>query len=115
MILSSNFIDMHRHVFLIDPRNQRKLISDWFYRIRKSKLKNIVTKIVDIQVNLSDIPINTSETTKRIQLFKNAGILEIAVAEQATGKTVAGIHVTVMKKGTNEITEFVTVQITLVK
>jgi hypothetical protein len=37
----SNFIDMLRHVFSIDP-------IDW----RKLKLKNIVTKIIEIQVNI---------------------------------------------------------------
>jgi hypothetical protein len=41
---------MQCHVVKIIPANWRKLISDRFYRIRKSKLKNIVTKIVEIQV-----------------------------------------------------------------
>ncbi|VVB85194.1 Uncharacterised protein [uncultured archaeon] len=40
---------MQCHVVKIFPENWRKLISDRFYRIRKSKPKNIVTKIVDIQ------------------------------------------------------------------
>ncbi len=45
-----NFIDMQCHGVKIVPANWRKLISDQFYRMRNSKLKNIVTKIVDIQV-----------------------------------------------------------------
>ena len=45
-----NLIDMQCNGVKIVPANWRKLISDWFYRIRLLKLKNIVTKIVEIQV-----------------------------------------------------------------
>lgn len=44
---------MHCHFFKIVPANWRKLISDRFYGMRNSKLKNIVTKIVEIQVKIT--------------------------------------------------------------
>jgi hypothetical protein len=44
------FFEMPRRVSKIVHVNWRKLKSDRFYRIRNSKLKNIVTKIVEIQV-----------------------------------------------------------------
>jgi len=59
-------------------------------------------------ISQDKIPINNSETTKRVQLTRRAGTLEIAVTEKATGKTFAGIPVTATKKGTNQITELVT-------
>ncbi|GEM_PF-6862851 len=58
--------------------------------------------------NQENIPIDNSETTKRIQLIRRTGTLEINVTEQATGKAFAGIPVAVMKKGTNQIKESVT-------
>jgi hypothetical protein len=45
-----NFIDMPCLVVKIVPANWKKLISDRFYCIRKSKLKNIVTNFIEIQV-----------------------------------------------------------------
>jgi len=41
---------MQRHDIEITSGNLRKLKMKWFYRIRKSIRKNIVTKIVEIQV-----------------------------------------------------------------
>ena len=46
---------MQRHDIEITSGNLRKLKMKWFYRIRKSIRKNIVTKIVEIQVILKKI------------------------------------------------------------
>jgi len=74
-----------------------------------SKNKQYVTSVqlTDEYIKQDKIPINNSESTKRIQILKRMGTLEITVAEN-TGKTFAGIPVTVTKKGTNSITEFST-------
>ncbi len=59
-------------------------------------------------VNQENIPLSSSETTKKIQLFKKAGNIEITVSEQATGKPFAEIPVSLMKKGTSQTIDFVT-------
>lgn len=76
-----------------------------------SKNKQYVTSIQspkDEFIKQEKMPINNSETIKRIQLIKRTGTLEVTVTEQATGKTFAGIPVMVTKKGTNSINEFLT-------
>jgi hypothetical protein len=76
-----------------------------------SKNKQYVTSIQSIKgdfIKQEKIPINNSETTKRIQLIKRTGTLEVTVAEQPTGKTFASIPVTVTKKGTNSTDDYLT-------
>ena len=53
-----NFIDMQCHVFKTILTNWRKLKLNRFYRMRNSKLENIVTKMVEIQVSLKDVQAN---------------------------------------------------------
>ncbi len=53
-----------------------------------------------------NIAIAPSDTTKRIILKKKEGMLEITVTEQA-GKLFEGIPVTVVRKGTNQVMEFI--------
>ncbi len=59
-------------------------------------------------IDQMNIPLSSSETTKRIQLFKRAGTVEITVSEQATGKPFAGIPVGLTNKGTSQTIDFVT-------
>lgn len=53
-----------------------------------------------------DIAITPSDTPKKITLKKKEGMLEITVTEQG-GKLFAGIPVTVVRKGTNQVMEFI--------
>ncbi len=59
-------------------------------------------------VEQKNIPLSSSETTKRIQLFKKAGTLDITISEQATGKPFAGTPVSLMKKGASQAMDFAT-------
>jgi hypothetical protein len=75
-----NFIDMQCRVVKIVPENWRKLISDRFYCMRNLKLKNIVTKIVEIQV-ISRGTRFRYQVTDAVPKFFNA----LAMAEMLRG------------------------------
>ncbi len=68
---------MQCHVVKIVPEYWRKLISDRFYRMRNLKLKNIVTKIVEIQVVIN----NTVNITVRGSALDTQASLQIEAAQ----------------------------------
>jgi len=53
------------------------------------------------------VEITSSDTSKKFILKRKEGMLEITVTEQGKGQTFAGIPVIAVKKGTNQVLEFI--------
>ncbi|MBU4223539.1 MAG: Ig-like domain-containing protein [Euryarchaeota archaeon] len=73
---------------------------------RNRKYTASVSALMMDYVIPGDIAITPSDTVKRITLKKKEGMLEITVTEQG-GKLFAGIPVTVVRKGTNQVMQFI--------
>lgn len=95
----------------VDAKGTPETDSYGIAKFTLSKNKQYVVSVNTLTggyINPGNIPLSSSETTKRIQLFKKAGELEITVTEQATGKPFAGMPVSVMKKGASQAMDFAT-------
>lgn len=79
-----------------------------FYISKNKQYVASVESLTQEFIKKDKIHINNSETSKKIQLTRRTGTIEVVVTEQPIGKAVAGIPVTITKKNTNNITEFLT-------
>ncbi|MBU4319423.1 MAG: Ig-like domain-containing protein, partial [Proteobacteria bacterium] len=74
---------------------------------RKKKYKASINAMTQDYSIPGSIEITSSDTVKKFTLKRKEGMLEITVTEQGKGQNFAGIPFTVVKKGTNNILEFI--------
>jgi len=74
---------------------------------RNKKYTASITSLTQDYTIPGSIEITSSDTSKKFILKRKEGMLEITVKEQAKGQNFSGIPVIAVKKGTNQVLEFI--------